>query len=94
MGAVADARNDTGFAMLVPVLFFVLSWSYALCVNFVPAYRDTADKIGASNIGLDKQQQRGDEEAAVGAKRLAGSDEKSKDEYKEKAEAKEIEMAL
>lgn len=24
----------------------------ALCVNFVPAYRDIADKIGESDVGL------------------------------------------
>lgn len=39
--------------MVVPVCFMVLAWSYALCVNFVPAYRNPADKIGAATIGLE-----------------------------------------
>ena len=30
----------------------VAAWSYAVCVNFVPGYRDPADKIGAANIGI------------------------------------------
>jgi MFS transporter, FHS family, L-fucose permease len=30
----------------------VLAWTYAVCVNFVPAYRDPADKIGDSDLGL------------------------------------------
>ncbi|KAB2569856.1 putative l-fucose permease protein [Lasiodiplodia theobromae] len=81
MGAVADSRDDTGFAMIVPVMFFVLSWSYALCVNFVPAYRDPADKIGASKIGLEPKKD--DEEAAA-----AGFD--TADVLK--ADAKEIEV--
>lgn len=76
MGAVADARNNTGFAMIVPVLFFVLSWSYALCVNFVPAYRDPADKIGASKIGLETKK---DDVEAGGADDI-------------KADAKDIEV--
>jgi FHS family L-fucose permease-like MFS transporter len=32
-------------------MFFVAAWSYSLCVNFVPAYRDPADKIASSGIG-------------------------------------------
>jgi len=39
--------------MVVPVCFMVLAWTYALCVNFVPAYRNPADKIGAATIGLE-----------------------------------------
>lgn len=77
MGAVADARNNTGFAMVVPVVFFILSWSYALCVNFVPAYRDPADKIGASNIGLEPKKD--DVEAATSDDTI-------------KADAKEVEI--
>ncbi|KAG2418487.1 hypothetical protein HFD88_001588 [Aspergillus terreus] len=51
-GHVADMRNNTGFAMIVPTMFMVLAWTYALAVNFVPAYRDTVDKVGSSDIGL------------------------------------------
>ncbi|KAL4996807.1 major facilitator superfamily domain-containing protein [Aspergillus recurvatus] len=49
---VADLRNDTGFAFIVPTMFMVLAWTYAVAVNFVPAYRDTVDKVGSSEIGL------------------------------------------
>lgn len=73
LGAVADKRNDTGFAMVVPVVFFILSWSYAICVNYVPAYRDVADKIGESDIGLNPEGKGavrakavGDEESGLG----------------------------
>jgi len=48
----ADAKG-TATAMVVPACFMVLAWSYALCVNFVPAYRNPADKIGAATIGLE-----------------------------------------
>jgi len=41
--------------MVVPVCFFVVAWSYAVCVNFVPSYRDPADRTAEdasiSNIG-------------------------------------------
>jgi len=33
-------------------LFFVAAWSYALCVNFVPAYRDVADRFSETEIGV------------------------------------------
>ena len=49
----ADARG-TATAMVVPACFMVAAWTYAVCVNFVPAYRDPADKIGAATIGLEK----------------------------------------
>lgn len=40
----------------------VAAYTYALAVNFVPAYRDPADKIGQSEIGIVNK--KGDEEAA------------------------------
>jgi FHS family L-fucose permease-like MFS transporter len=49
---VADMRNNTGFAFIVPTMFMVVAWTYALAVNFVPVYRDTVDKVGESDIGL------------------------------------------
>jgi FHS family L-fucose permease-like MFS transporter len=51
LGATADAYN-TATAMLVPMCFFVAAWTYPLCVNFVPSYRDTADKFSTAKIGL------------------------------------------
>ncbi|PLN84213.1 MFS general substrate transporter [Aspergillus taichungensis] len=49
---VADMRNDMALAMIVPTMFMVVAWTYAVAVNFVPAYRDTVDKVGASEVGL------------------------------------------
>ncbi|KAL8835907.1 MAG: hypothetical protein Q9170_003134 [Blastenia crenularia] len=51
LGAAADAIG-TGRAMVVPVCFMVAAWTYALAVNFVPQYRDPADKIGVSTLGV------------------------------------------
>ena len=52
LGAVADLHNSTAIAMTVPLAFFVAAWSYSLCVNFVPSYRDTADKFATAEIGM------------------------------------------
>lgn len=38
--------------MIVPVIFFVAAWTYAVAVNFAQNYRDPADKIRASEVGL------------------------------------------
>jgi FHS family L-fucose permease-like MFS transporter len=48
----ADLHNSTALAMVVPVCFFVAAWSYAVCCNFVPAFRDVMDRVGDSNLGL------------------------------------------
>lgn len=52
-GEQADATS-TATAMVVPVCFMVAAWTYAVAVNFVPAYRNPADKIGASAIGVER----------------------------------------
>lgn len=39
--------------MVVPVCFMVVAWTYALAVNFIPSYRDPADRIGAATIGIE-----------------------------------------
>ena len=49
-GAVAD-MHGTGLAMVVPMMFFVAAWTYALAVNFWPWYRDTADSFTTTVIG-------------------------------------------
>jgi FHS family L-fucose permease-like MFS transporter len=51
-GKVADMCNSTAKAMGVPLAFFVAAWSYSLCVNFVPSYRDPADAFATLEIGL------------------------------------------
>ncbi|KAJ5083795.1 hypothetical protein N7456_013222 [Penicillium angulare] len=71
MGHVADIRNDTGFAMLVPTLFMLVAWTYAVAVNFAPSYRDTVDKVGQSTIGLQG-------EGIEAGERSIGQEEKSK----------------
>lgn len=65
LGATADAQ-DTATAMVVPVCFMVAAWTYAVCVNFVPAYRNPADKIGAATIGLENGGGETSSEAEVG----------------------------
>ncbi|KAF7365981.1 L-fucose-proton symporter [Mycena venus] len=49
---VADLHNSTALAMVVPVCFFVAAWSYAICCNFVPQFRDVMDRVGDSDLGL------------------------------------------
>lgn len=52
LGAAADLNNSTAKAMGVPLAFFIAAWSYSLCVNFVPAYREPADKFATTEIEL------------------------------------------
>ncbi|KAJ0417978.1 MFS general substrate transporter [Aspergillus carlsbadensis] len=61
LGVAADARN-TGFAMVVPLCFFVAAWSYPICVNFVPSYRNCADAYTAVDVGIRPQEVTADEE--------------------------------
>ncbi|KAH8729144.1 major facilitator superfamily domain-containing protein [Phaeosphaeriaceae sp. PMI808] len=42
----------TATAMVVPLIFFVAAWSYPICVNFVPAYRNVADSFSTTEIGI------------------------------------------
>lgn len=73
LGATADAKS-TAFAMIVPMCFFIAAWSYALCVNFVPAYRIPADKFSTTDIGIDNLSSEINEDA--GGKRPLGDAEK------------------
>lgn len=61
LGATADARS-TALAMVVPLCFFVAAWTYALCVNFVPAYRDVVDAFHVAKVGLDADREGADAE--------------------------------
>lgn len=49
---VATGYSPTAFAMVVPLMFFVAAWSYPICVNFVPAYRNIADSFHETKVGL------------------------------------------
>lgn len=42
-----------GLSMVVPMMFFLVPWSYALCVNFVPAYRNIVDSSSDTKLGLE-----------------------------------------
>lgn len=42
----------TATAMVVPMAFFIAAWSYPLCVNFLPAYRNVADSFSTTEIGI------------------------------------------
>lgn len=65
LGAAADANDSTAIAMSVPLAFFVAAWSYALCVNFVPSYRDPADKFTTTEIGMRANRGVTDEETGT-----------------------------
>jgi FHS family L-fucose permease-like MFS transporter len=56
----------TAVAMSVPLAFFVAAWSYAFAVNFVPAYRDVADRFSGAEIGVLERDGHADEEAGGG----------------------------
>jgi FHS family L-fucose permease-like MFS transporter len=47
-----EGYSPTAIAMTVPMAFFIAAWSYAFCVNFVPAYRTVADKFSTAEIGI------------------------------------------
>jgi MFS transporter, FHS family, L-fucose permease len=55
LARVADQHNSTAYAMIIPVMFFVMAYSYALAVNFIPSYRDSADKVGEGEFGVPKE---------------------------------------
>ncbi|KAH9877079.1 hypothetical protein IAQ61_002442 [Plenodomus lingam] len=59
--AAADSQGATNYvtgnaptamAMTVPLAFFLAACTYPICVNFVPAYRDVADKFSTAEIGI------------------------------------------
>jgi FHS family L-fucose permease-like MFS transporter len=83
LGAVADLHNSTAKAMSVPLSFFIAAWTYSLCVNFVPPYRNPADQFSTAKIGLaESGGARGDEESGSGS-RADGVLEKGSVETKE-----------
>ncbi|KAI5928174.1 major facilitator superfamily domain-containing protein [Camillea tinctor] len=64
-GVAADIHHSTALAMVVPLCFFVAAESYALAVNFVPAYRDPADAFSTTEVGLRDGPPSIDEESGV-----------------------------
>lgn len=65
LGTVADSRG-TAVAMVVPVCFQIAAWTYALAVNFVPSYREPADALGESIIGMERNSANGKDEESGG----------------------------
>lgn len=52
IGATADAKDDMGLAMVVPLCFFIVAWTYSIAVNFAPRYRSVADAFHATEVGV------------------------------------------
>lgn len=52
MGKVIDLHG-AGTAMVVPLAFFVVAWSYALCVNFAPPYKRVIDSFNETEVGIE-----------------------------------------
>lgn len=50
--SVAADRHGNGIAMVVPLMFFLGSLTYAVCVNFAPAYVKVIDSFHETEIGL------------------------------------------
>lgn len=61
LGAAVDLHS-TAFAMVVLLCFFVVFWSYPLCVNFVPSYRDCVDAYTNADVGIQPHGTNFDEE--------------------------------
>lgn len=51
LGVVGDHKG-MGIAMVIPLIFFVLAWSYAFAVNFIPAYRNVVDAFTETEVGI------------------------------------------
>ncbi|KAK3209510.1 hypothetical protein GRF29_69g2000671 [Pseudopithomyces chartarum] len=71
----ATGHAPTATAMAVPLAFFVLAWSYALAVNFVPAYREVADKFHTTEIGIVNTHQDEESGGEAGVREELGKDE-------------------
>ena len=74
--AAETCRDCTAFAMVVPMMFFVAAWTYALCVNFVPRYRDPADKFSVAKVGVEDVGEPGEESGGSGHNGMKGDTEK------------------
>ena len=89
LGATADAHS-TAFAMVVPMCFFVAAWSYALAVNFLPAYRIPADKFSTTTIGLDNVGPQDEENGSPVGEPEKGSIERTESNSDETPEVSKI----
>ncbi|KAK4446517.1 major facilitator superfamily domain-containing protein [Podospora aff. communis PSN243] len=83
-GVVAD-RHGSALSMVVPLSFYVGTWTYALAVNFWPWYRDTVDAFTLAEFGLNRSHDRAAETEADSAAGVDAVDEKAVDVGAEKA---------
>ena len=74
LGAAADSRDSTQFGMVVPLCFFIAAFSYAICVNFVPAYRDPADAFTETKVGIENVAAKDEETGSPGVLGEKGSE--------------------
>ncbi|KIY46079.1 hypothetical protein FISHEDRAFT_47937, partial [Fistulina hepatica ATCC 64428] len=65
LAAVADAHNSTAYAMIVPTVFMVLAFTYAVCVNFVPVYRDPIDFKSSTDAVAPSDEEKGSVDSKV-----------------------------
>lgn len=49
--ALAGVRGNE-IAMVVPLVFFIAAWTYALAVNFHPSYKNVVDSFTETEVGL------------------------------------------
>ncbi|KAF8242736.1 MFS general substrate transporter [Wilcoxina mikolae CBS 423.85] len=54
LGATADALGDTGRAMFVPLIFFVIGYAFPLIVNFHPPTKKLMDGFLTSKVGVEE----------------------------------------
>ncbi|KAH8833336.1 major facilitator superfamily domain-containing protein [Flagelloscypha sp. PMI_526] len=73
LGATADHFDDTGRAMFVPLIFFLLAIPFALWVNFHTPTRKMIDGFRASKVGRENVAETG----SVGAREASSEDEKA-----------------
>ena len=55
-----DSPGITENVMVVPMMFFVAAWTYALAVNFATKYRDAVDKFHMTKIGVETGSEEGE----------------------------------
>jgi FHS family L-fucose permease-like MFS transporter len=83
-GVVADLHGSA-LSMVVPLSFFVGTWTYALAVNFWPWYRDNVDAFTSADFGLNYSHDRAVETEADSAVGVGAADEGAVDLGAEKA---------
>jgi len=57
LGTTADALNDTGHAMLVPLCFFAVGYIFPVFVNLHPRTREMMDGFHESGVGTAKREE-------------------------------------